>query len=72
MNKTTGQLSFITAFLNWGGTAARIFTTVQETEDPILLLMYLSSFTMNFIILIQFAIYWNVPVSEKDKQKKMS
>jgi len=73
MNKTTGQLSFITSFLNWAGTAARIFTTVQETEDPILILMYISSFTVNSIILLQFLIYWNVSPSGKedtDKQKK--
>jgi len=73
MNKTTGQLSFITSFLNWAGTAARIFTTVQETKDPILILMYLSSFTVNSIILLQFLIYWNTPPSGKedtDEQKK--
>lgn len=28
--KSTGQLSIITAFLNFGGSVARIFTSLQE------------------------------------------
>jgi hypothetical protein len=32
-NKSTGQLSFITWFLNFGGSVARIFTTLQEVDD---------------------------------------
>ena len=59
VNKTTGQLSVITSFLNWSGTAARIFTTLQETQDPIILIMYTSSFIVNSIIMLQFGIYWN-------------
>jgi hypothetical protein len=34
-NKSTGQLSFITWFLNFGGSLARIFTTLQEIDDPL-------------------------------------
>lgn len=34
-NKSTGQLSFITWFLNFGGSVARIFTTIQEVDDPL-------------------------------------
>ena len=65
MNSTTGQLSFITAFLNWAGTAARIFTTLQETQDSLMIATYCTSFTVNTIVLFQFYWYWNV-----DKKKK--
>jgi mannose-P-dolichol utilization defect protein 1 len=68
-NKTTGQLSVITSYLNWSGTAARIFTTLQETQDPIILIMYISSFIVNSIIMLQFGIYWNAATS-KDSTKK--
>lgn len=68
VNKTTGQLSVITSFLNWSGTAARIFTTLQETQDPIILITYTSSFIVNSIIMLQFGIYWNA--TSKDSRKK--
>lgn len=65
-NESTGQLSFITSFLNWAGTASRIFTTIQETQDSIMLLMYVSNFIVNGIIVIQFFMYG----SEAKKAKK--
>ena len=71
-NGTTGQLSLITSYLNWSGSAARIFTTMQETQDPITLLMFAISFTLNTIIMVQFVIYWNVgaPKGKEGKEKK--
>ena len=60
MNGTTGQLSFITAYLNWAGNAARIFTTLQETEDMLMIATFTTSFTVNSIVLFQFYWYWNV------------
>lgn len=56
-NQSTGQISFITSFLNWAGTASRIFTTLQETQDNIILFMYISNFIVNGIIVLQFLIY---------------
>lgn len=32
-NKSTGELSFITAFLGFGGTLSRVFTSVVETDS---------------------------------------
>lgn len=32
-NKSTGELSFITAFLSFGGTLSRVFTSVVETDN---------------------------------------
>lgn len=68
-NKSTGQLSLITSFLNWAGTASRIFTTLQETQDLIMLIMYITSFTLNGVILLQFFIYRDQGKQEKQQKK---
>jgi len=36
-NKSTGQLALITVLLAWAGNVARVFTTLQEVKDPLLL-----------------------------------
>jgi mannose-P-dolichol utilization defect protein 1 len=67
-NGTTGQLSLITCTMNWLGTGARIFTTLQETQDPIILATFTSSFFMNSIILAQFACYPALPPKPAKKE----
>lgn len=67
---TTGQLSFITAFMTWMGTAARVFTTIQETQDLLILTTFLVSTTVNTLVLFQFYWYWNVPTKTIDQKKK--
>ncbi|OMJ79486.1 hypothetical protein SteCoe_20496 [Stentor coeruleus] len=58
-NGSTGNLSFITNFMNLAGTIARIFTTFAELSDTLLLLNYSWGALLNFIIIIQFVVYWN-------------
>ena len=70
VNKTTGQLSMITCLLNWLGTAARIFTTLQETQDFIMLVNYVSSFVVNTVIMVQFVVYWNAKSAQTAKEEK--
>merc|ERR1712130_984250 len=41
--KSSGQLSFVTFFLVFGGSSARVFTTVSEIEDPMTLFAICSS-----------------------------
>ena len=43
-NKSTGQLSIVTSTLNFLGVAARIFTTIQEVNDPLVLVIFLLLF----------------------------
>ena len=64
-DQSTGQLSFVTSFLNFAGTASRIFTTLQETQDPIMLVMYISNFILNGIIVLQFFVYKSSSSSDK-------
>lgn len=39
-NKSTGQLSFITIFLSFGGCIARIFTLLVEVKDMLLMVFF--------------------------------
>jgi mannose-P-dolichol utilization defect protein 1 len=64
-NHSTGQLSAVTCFMLFFGAVVRVFTTIQETGDDILLLTYLCTSTMNGIIAGQVLWYWNA-----DKHKK--
>ncbi|XP_028654265.2 mannose-P-dolichol utilization defect 1b [Erpetoichthys calabaricus] len=69
-NGHTGQLSAITVFLLFAGSLARIFTTVQETGDPLMILTFVVSSCCNGIIAAQLLYYWNVPSSHKEKKHK--
>jgi mannose-P-dolichol utilization defect 1 len=65
VNGSTGNLSFITNFLNFLGTLSRIFTTLTELNNPILLFNYLTGAMMNGVIMLQFAMYWNTKKKEE-------
>eukprot|EP01111_Echinosteliopsis_oligospora_P009430 TRINITY_DN275_c0_g1_i1.p1 TRINITY_DN275_c0_g1~~TRINITY_DN275_c0_g1_i1.p1 ORF type:complete len:259 (-),score=49.69 TRINITY_DN275_c0_g1_i1:33-752(-) len=55
--KSVGQLAFLTVFLQFAGTAARVFTTLKEVNDPLVLMSYLVATALNGITLAQFFIY---------------
>lgn len=63
----TGQLSFIMVLMLWLGSMARIFTTIQETGDTVMLVTYLCASSLNTILLLQVFYYWNVKVDTKKK-----
>jgi mannose-P-dolichol utilization defect protein 1 len=67
--KTTGQLSFITCFMLFGGSMARVFTTMQETGDLLMLANYLVGLSLNATIVFQFILYWNADSAKKDAKK---
>ncbi|KAI8906918.1 hypothetical protein EDD86DRAFT_210086 [Gorgonomyces haynaldii] len=58
-NQSTGQLSIITAFLQFAGSFARVFTTLQEIEDVIILASAISAAALNGIIFAQILIFGN-------------
>lgn len=66
-NGHTGQLSAITLFMLFAGSAARIFTSIQETGDTVVILTYIASTFANAVLAIQMLYYWNVAVPEKAK-----
>jgi len=57
-NQSTGQLSFVTCFLLFAGCLARIFTSIQETGDRLVILTYIVATAMNGLIFFQVLIYW--------------
>ncbi|XP_061389684.1 mannose-P-dolichol utilization defect 1 protein homolog [Musca vetustissima] len=58
-NGSTGQLSAATAFLLFAGSLARIFTSIQETGDNMMILTFCASSFANGVIVAQMLYYWN-------------
>ncbi|XP_061432224.1 mannose-P-dolichol utilization defect 1 protein [Lethenteron reissneri] len=58
-NGHTGQLSAITVFLLLGGSLARIFTSLQETGDRLLVVTYIVASLCNGTLAAQLLYYWN-------------
>jgi len=56
-SKTTGQLSAITIFLQFIGSAARIYTTLQEVNDKVILAGFLISTFLNGVLAYQMVVY---------------
>ncbi|XP_026546576.1 mannose-P-dolichol utilization defect 1 protein, partial [Notechis scutatus] len=57
-NGHTGQLSAITTFLLFAGSLARIFTSIEETGDLLMVLTYVVSLACHSLILAQVLYYW--------------
>lgn len=56
---STGQLAFVTVLLNSAGSLARVFTTLTEVKDSLVLTGMISGATLNAIMLSQMIWYWN-------------
>lgn len=69
-NGSTGQLSAVTCFMLFFGSLARIFTSVQETGDAIVVLTYCVSTLTNGIIILQLLYYWNAGIGGKKAAAK--
>ncbi|XP_066138185.1 mannose-P-dolichol utilization defect 1 protein homolog [Euwallacea fornicatus] len=68
-NGHTGQLSAATLILLLAGSSARIFTSIQETGDPITIATYVASTSVNALLVFQLIYYWNA--TEKVKKEKL-
>ncbi|KAK3382977.1 hypothetical protein B0T24DRAFT_687310 [Lasiosphaeria ovina] len=67
----TGQLSAFAVFNYLIGSLTRIFTTLQEVDDKLILYGFISGFALNLVIALQMAYYWNSPSAKvKGKQKE--
>ncbi|VIO88061.1 Uncharacterized protein BM_BM3915 [Brugia malayi] len=64
--QNTGQLSVISVFLQFAGCLARIFTSLKETGDQLMVITYIIAALLNGIIFVQFLLYWsNVEMKKK-------
>lgn len=68
VNGNTGQLSAITLFMLFFGSVARIFTSIQETGDFMVILTYVASTFANTVVVAQLLYYWNVDITKKKVQ----
>uniref|UniRef100_A0A8C4QC35 Solute carrier family 66 member 3 n=1 Tax=Eptatretus burgeri TaxID=7764 RepID=A0A8C4QC35_EPTBU len=64
----TGELSAITMILVFAGSLARIFTSLQETGDGLLVLTFVVASSCNGILVLQLLYYWNVHPAVKKKK----
>ena len=63
-NQSTGNLSLLTTFLNFGGNIARSFTILTEASGDVLyLISNVLPIFVNGFILLQFILYWNNKIS---------
>ncbi|KAF7830594.1 mannose-P-dolichol utilization defect 1 protein-like protein 2 [Senna tora] len=68
-NKSTGELSFLTCFMNVGGSMVRVFTSIQENAPKSVLMGSVISVATNFTILSQIILYQRPPASKEKKMK---
>ncbi|XP_019436930.1 PREDICTED: mannose-P-dolichol utilization defect 1 protein homolog 2 [Lupinus angustifolius] len=68
-NKSTGELSFLTSFMNFGGSMVRVFTSIQENAPTTVLLGSVIGIATNFTILSQILMYQK-PQAGKEKKTK--
>jgi mannose-P-dolichol utilization defect protein 1 len=71
--KHTGTLSAMTVFAYFAGSLARIFTTLQEVNDRLILLSFGLNGILNGVLLFLIIWYWkatNQILSQKKKTKK--
>ncbi|KAB5584801.1 hypothetical protein GE09DRAFT_1015319 [Coniochaeta sp. 2T2.1] len=66
----TGQLSAFTVFNYLAGSLSRIFTTLQEVDDKLILYGFVAGFALNAVLAAQMLYYWNAPSSAKAAGKQ--
>jgi len=72
-NGSTGELSALTVFFQCAGSLARVFTTLQEVDDIVVMSGNLIASTLNTVLFIQVLYYWRsgyIPLKNKPKTKK--
>ncbi|KAM7278375.1 hypothetical protein ACFE04_005509 [Oxalis oulophora] len=68
-NKGTGELSFLTCFMNFAGSMVRVFTSMQENAPTSVIMGSAIGILTNGTILSQIAIYQK-PQAVKEKKKE--
>lgn len=68
----SGQLSAITTGLLFAGALARIFTSLTETGDPLMVVAFVLAAVANFTVFAQVLYYWDVTNEHlKRRMKKL-
>ncbi|KAM7517036.1 hypothetical protein LguiA_006619 [Lonicera macranthoides] len=67
-NKSTGELSFLTSFMNWAGSLVRVFTSIQEKAPTSVVMGSVMGIVTNGTILSQIMMYQK-PSAKKGTKK---
>ncbi|KAL4202724.1 hypothetical protein AMTRI_Chr02g265060 [Amborella trichopoda] len=67
-NKSTGELSFLTSFMNFGGSVVRVFTSMQEGAPTSMILGSVKAALLNGTIMTQIIVYGR---QNSKKEKKL-
>jgi mannose-P-dolichol utilization defect protein 1 len=52
------------------GSLARVYTTLQEVNDPLILYGFVAGFVLNAVLALQVLYYWNAPASRVTRQDR--
>lgn len=52
------------------GSLSRIFTTLQEVDDKLILYGFVAGFTLNAVLAAQMVYYWNAPSGKAPAKNK--
>ena len=64
-------MAFVTFFLSFAGSIARLGTVLKESDDFMFRLQYIISVFLNFMIITQFALYWKTTSAKVQAEKKL-
>lgn len=64
-NLTVGQV-----FNYLLGSLARVFTTLQEVDDKLILYSFVAGFALNLVLALQMLYYWNQPSAKTLGKRK--
>ena len=67
----TGQLSAFALFNYLAGSLARVFTTLQEVDDKLILYGFVAGFVLNAVLAGQMVWYWDSPKSKNTAHAKL-
>ena len=68
--QSTGQLAFLTVFLQWAGGLARVITVLFESDDWMFKLQYLIGLSLNTMVFMQFFMFGSGPPKGKKVKAK--
>lgn len=51
---------------------SRIFTTLQEVPDKLILYSFVAGFTLNVVLALQMLFYWKAPASKSTPEAKLT
>lgn len=54
------------------GSLSRIFTTLQEVDDKLILYGFVSGFILNAVLALQMVYYWNAPSQKSQGKLKLT